>query len=62
MPSDPTPCTDTDRDYIAKQLGPGTAGVRILAVAARDAQGRPAVLLNHPLRQPPTPGITPGVT
>jgi hypothetical protein len=42
---------DADRDYILQQLGPDTTGVTTRAVAARDAQGRPSVITNHPLRR-----------
>lgn len=46
-----TPPTEDDLTYIASHLGRDSSGVTILAVAARDAQGRPAVITNHPLRR-----------
>lgn len=44
---------DADRDYILQQLGPDSTGVVTLAVAARDDEGRPSVITNHPLRRVP---------
>jgi len=40
-----------DLIYIADRLGRSASGVTVLAVAARDAQGSPAVITNHPLRR-----------
>ncbi|MEM9414848.1 MAG: DUF501 domain-containing protein [Planctomycetota bacterium] len=45
-----TPPTPDDQTYIAQRLGRSAPGVTVLAVAARDAMGRPAVITNHPLR------------
>ncbi|MFI4861550.1 MAG: DUF501 domain-containing protein [Phycisphaerales bacterium JB063] len=40
-----------DQTYIAERLGQEASGVTVLGVASRDAQGRPAVITNHPLRR-----------
>lgn len=47
----PHPLSQDDQTYIAHRLGRSAPGVTVLAVAARDAQGSPAVITNHPLRR-----------
>jgi len=49
MHSDAHQLTQADRDIIAARLGRPPHDV--IAVAARDAQGRPRVITNHPLRK-----------
>lgn len=50
MTHTPPDITDRDRAYITEQLGREPSG--LIAVAARNVAGQPAVITNHPLQWP----------